>query len=155
MKTIFVVDDTDSSLFLTEKALEEYYRILTMPSAVKMFTLLEKIMPDLILLDVDMPEINGCEAIKILKSKPETKDIPVILFSSNTGYDDKLEWLSLGAIDYITKPFQPPLLLKRLEVHLPMAAQWRENTFLTDTMSYNRIPAQAEISTNQGNNEVY
>jgi len=56
MKTIFAVDDSDSNLSLAKKALEEHYRILTMPSAAKMFALLEKITPDLILLDIEMPE---------------------------------------------------------------------------------------------------
>jgi class 3 adenylate cyclase len=70
-----------------------------------------------------MPEMSGYEAIKILKSKPETKDIPVIFLTAKTESDDELEGLSLGAIDYITKPFQPPLLLKRIEVHLLVEEQ--------------------------------
>jgi putative two-component system response regulator len=77
----------------------------------------------MILLDVDMPETNGYEAIKILKSDPKTKDIPVIFLTARTESGAELEGLSLGAIDYITKPFQPPLLLKRIEVHLLVEAQ--------------------------------
>jgi class 3 adenylate cyclase len=84
---------------------------------------LENNSPALILLDIDMPEINGYEAIKILKAKEETKNIPVIFLTGKTESDDELEGLSLGAIDYITKPFQPPLLLKRIEVHLLVEEQ--------------------------------
>jgi putative two-component system response regulator len=84
---------------------------------------LENSKPTLILLDIDMPEMNGYEAIKILKEKEPTKDIPVIFLTGKTESDDELEGLSLGAIDYITKPFQPTLLLKRIEVHLLVEKQ--------------------------------
>jgi putative two-component system response regulator len=77
----------------------------------------------MILLDIDMPEMNGYEAIKILKAKKETKDIPVIFLTGKTDTENELEGLDLGAIDYITKPFMPPLLLKRIEVHLLVESQ--------------------------------
>jgi putative two-component system response regulator len=70
-----------------------------------------------------MPEMNGYEAIKILKEKPETKDIPVIFLTGKTDTEDELEGLDLGAVDYIAKPFMPPLLLKRIESHLLMESQ--------------------------------
>jgi putative two-component system response regulator len=81
-----------------------------------------------------MPGMNGYEAIKILKSKPETKDIPVIFLTAKTESDDELEGLSLGAIDYITKPFQPQLLLKRIEVHLLVEAQRKELLYFNDNL---------------------
>jgi putative two-component system response regulator len=77
----------------------------------------------MILLDIEMPEMNGYEAIKILKSKPETQDIPVIFLTGKTSTENELTGLDLGAIDYITKPFMPPLLLKHIEVHLLVEAQ--------------------------------
>jgi putative two-component system response regulator len=88
-----------------------------------MFNILEDIKPALILLDIDMPEMNGYEAIKILKSKVETQNIPVIFLTAKTDTENELAGLDLGAIDYITKPFMPPLLLKRIEVHLLVEAQ--------------------------------
>jgi DNA-binding response OmpR family regulator len=106
--------------------LAETYDVITAVSAVKMFTVLENNNPSLILLDIEMPEMNGYEAIKILKSKPETKDIPVIFLTGKSDSDDELEGLSLGAIDYITKPFQPSLLLKRIEVHLLVQTQHKQ-----------------------------
>jgi len=118
MKTIFVVDDTETNLFLAENALNRYYFVVAIHSAEKMFSMLEKITPDIILLDVDMPKINGFEAIKILKSKPETKDIPVIFLTSRSGLVDRIEGLSLGAVDYIIKPFKADLLHMRIETHL-------------------------------------
>jgi putative two-component system response regulator len=77
----------------------------------------------MILLDVDMPEIDGYEAIKILKSKPETKDIPVIFLTAHSESAVELTALSLGAVDFITKPIQPLLLLKRIELHLLVEEQ--------------------------------
>jgi putative two-component system response regulator len=120
---IALVDDNPANLRIGKNVLAEKYAVATAPSAEKMFGLLESNSPAMILLDVDMPEMNGYEAIKILKSKPETKDIPVIFLTARTDSGDELEGLSLGAIDYITKPFQPPLLLKRIEVHLLVEAQ--------------------------------
>jgi putative two-component system response regulator len=70
-----------------------------------------------------MPQMNGYEAVKILKERPETKNIPVIFLTAKTDSDNELEGLSLGAVDYITKPFVPPLLLKRIEVHLLVETQ--------------------------------
>jgi putative two-component system response regulator len=122
-KYVILVDDNPANLKLGKNILSEKYRVATFPSAQKMFSILENNHPDIILLDIDMPRMNGYEAIKILKSKPETKDIPVIFLTARTESDSELEGLSLGAIDYIIKPFQPSLLLKRIEVHLLVQAQ--------------------------------
>jgi len=123
---IILVDDNPANLRIGKNVLAEKYAVATAPSAEKMFSLLENNNPAMILLDVDMPEMNGYEAIKILKTKPQTKDIPVIFLTARTESDDELAGLSLGAIDYIVKPFQPPLLLKRIEVHLLVEAQRKE-----------------------------
>jgi len=122
-KLVLIVDDNLANLKIGNNILEEKYTVATASSAAKMFKLLENNTPALILLDIDMPEMNGYEAIKILKSKPETKNIPVIFLTAKTESNDELEGLSLGAIDYITKPFNPALLLKRIEVHLLVQAQ--------------------------------
>jgi len=122
-KLIMLVDDNPANLRIGKNVLTEKYTVATAPSAEKMFNLLETNKPAMILLDVDMPEMNGYEAIKILKSKPETRDIPVIFVTARNESDDELAGLSLGAVDYITKPFQPPLLIKRIEVHLLLETQ--------------------------------
>jgi class 3 adenylate cyclase len=120
---LILVDDNPANLRIGKNVLESQYVVATAPSAAKMFSLLEDNRPALILLDIGMPEMDGYEAIKILKSKPKTKDIPVIFLTAKNESGDELEGLSLGAIDYITKPFQPPLLLKRIEVHLLVSSQ--------------------------------
>ena len=133
-KLVILVDDNPANLRIGKNVLAEKYTVATAPSAEKMFGLLENNNPAMILLDVDMPETNGYEAIKTLKSKPETKDIPVIFLTARTESDDELEGLSLGAIDYITKPFQPPLLLKRIEVHLLVEAQRKELQYFNENL---------------------
>jgi class 3 adenylate cyclase/CheY-like chemotaxis protein len=131
---IIMVDDNPSNLRVGKNVLAEKYSVATAPSAEKMFSLLENNKPALILLDIDMPEMNGYDAIKILKSKNETKDIPVIFLTAKTESGDELLGLSLGARDYITKPFQPPLLLKRLEVHLLVEKQARELRYFNENL---------------------
>jgi len=120
---IIMVDDNPANLRICRNVLTEKYTVATAPSAEKLFSLLENNVPSLILLDIEMPEMDGYEAIKILKSKPETRDIPVIFLTARYESDDELAGLSLGAVDFITKPFHPMLLLKRIEVHLLVEEQ--------------------------------
>jgi signal transduction histidine kinase len=112
MKTIFVIDDSDTNLATAEEALEDHFNVITLPSAAKMFSLFEKIMPNLILLDIEMPEMNGFEAIVKLKENPEWRDIPVIFL---TGRIDEEKGLSLGAVDYITKPYSSVIVKLRVQ----------------------------------------
>jgi class 3 adenylate cyclase len=136
---IILVDDNPSNLRAGKNVLSEKYEVYTSPSAAKLFELLEDVKPAMILLDIEMPGMSGYEAMKVLKAKDETKDIPVIFLTGKSDTDDELEGLSLGAVDYITKPFQPALLLKRIEVHLLVEEQQRKleifNTNLRDAFS--------------------
>jgi putative two-component system response regulator len=118
MKTIFVVDDSLTNLVMAKNALENYYRVFTMTSAVKMFTLLERIISDLILLDIEMPDMDGFEALRCLKSNPVYTNIPVILLTSYTGNAIETRAFELGAVDFITKPFSASELRNRIETHL-------------------------------------
>jgi putative two-component system response regulator len=121
-----LVDDNITNLTVGNNILKQDYNIMTLNSAERLFQVLAKVTPDLILLDIEMPEMNGYEAIKILKEKDEFKEIPVIFLTAKTDVDSELEGLTLGAIDYIGKPFSPPLLLKRLELHLLLLSQKKE-----------------------------
>jgi putative two-component system response regulator len=125
-KKIVLVDDNITILTMGSFILTEKYDIFTVPSGEKLFKLLEKILPDLILLDVEMPEMNGYEVIKKLKADTHSAGIPVIFLTAKNDMGSELEGLTLGAIDYLSKPFSPPLLLKRIELHLLVEAQKRE-----------------------------
>jgi len=125
-KTIFLVDDDMTNLTIGKKALSGIYNVFTLNSGAVLLEMLENLQPDLILLDVNMPEMDGHEAIQLVKANKNTAHIPVIFLTALSDEAMELKGLSLGAIDYITKPFSAPLLLKRLEVHLLVEAQKRE-----------------------------
>ncbi|MDR1379191.1 MAG: response regulator [Synergistaceae bacterium] len=125
-KVIMLVDDNIANLKIGKNALSDKYDVFTVLSAEKMLDLLERNTPDMILLDVNMPEMNGYEAIKILKKKEKTRYIPVIFLTARSDNESELEGLNLGAIDYIAKPFSPLLLRKRIEVHLLVESQKQE-----------------------------
>ncbi|GHU81403.1 two-component system response regulator [Clostridia bacterium] len=122
-KLIVLVDDDISNLKIGRTALSENYEVYTVPSAEKLFELLKRYTPHLILLDVDMPDIDGYQTMHILQSKPETKDIPVIFLTGKSEPENELKGLELGAIDYISKPFAAKLLNKRVELHLRLLEQ--------------------------------
>jgi putative two-component system response regulator len=124
-KKIALVDDSVTNLRIGSKILIKKYDVFTVPSAAKLFQVLEKITPDLILLDIDMPVMNGHEAIRILKANEQSRRIPVIFLSSNNGPSCESEGLELGAADYMLKPYSPQLLLKRIETQLRLSDQER------------------------------
>jgi putative two-component system response regulator len=122
-RTVFVVDDDLTSLAVAKVALKERYNALTVNSGAQLLKILEKSIPDLILLDIDMPDTDGYETIKALKSNIRTADIPVIFLTAHSNSESELTGITLGAVDYIIKPFSAPLLLKRIEMHLTVDAQ--------------------------------
>jgi putative two-component system response regulator len=125
-KTVLLVDDDLTNLTVGRNALEEHYDVLTLNSGARLIKMLSRSVPDLILLDVEMPEMNGYETIRAIKENPDTAKIPVIFLTAKSDGESELEGLSLGAIDYITKPFSVPLLLKRIELHLLVESQRKE-----------------------------
>jgi putative two-component system response regulator len=104
-KTIFVVDDCATNLAMAEVALEDHFRLLTFSSAAKMFTVLEKVTPDLILLDIEMPEMDGFEAVKQLKSNDAYSKVPVIFLTAMDDASNESWGLELGAAGFVAKPF--------------------------------------------------
>jgi len=128
LKTIFVVDDNDSNLSLAKESLMDYYRILTLPSAAKMFSLLQNITPDLILLDIEMPEMDGFEALHLLKTNKAHAHIPVIFLTGRTETSIEVRGFQLGVVDFVTKPFSAPVLLNRIKTHLDIDEIIRERT---------------------------
>ncbi|MDL2229307.1 response regulator [Treponema sp. OttesenSCG-928-L16] len=124
-KKIMLVDDNITNLTVGKNVLSNKYDVFTLPSGEKLLNLLKKLIPDLILLDIEMPGMDGYETIKRIKADKTTKDIPVIFLTAKTDAWSELEGFSLGAIDYISKPFSPPLLSKRIEAHLLLESQKR------------------------------
>ena len=125
-KKIMLVDDNITNLTIGRNILIGDYDVFTLQSGEKLFKLLGKVFPDLILLDIEMPDMNGYEVIRRLKGEPRTRWIPVVFLTAKNDPGSELEGLNLGAVDYIAKPFSPPLLIKRIELHLLVEAQKRE-----------------------------
>jgi len=125
-KKVVLVDDDYSNLINGKNVLKKRYDVLTVSSGEKLFELLRQVIPDIILLDVEMPNMNGYSVLRELKENPVTADIPVIFLSARQDVSSELEGFSLGAVDYIAKPFSPPLLLKRIENHLASEIQKRQ-----------------------------
>ena len=113
-KIIFVIDDNEANLVACKNILKPYYAVFPVPSAAKMFDLLKHVKPDLILLDVEMPGMNGYEAAKILKNDEAYREIPLIFLSGRTEAEFITEGLKLGALEFIQKPIISDVLLARI-----------------------------------------
>ena len=120
---VILVDDNAVNLNIGKNLLKTLYEVYPVPSAAKLFQILETIIPDLILMDIEMPEMNGYEATKILKANPRFSEIPVIFLTSKNDEASEMEGFDLGAADYISMPFSRPLLLKRIANQLLIARQ--------------------------------
>jgi signal transduction histidine kinase len=124
---ILIADDTPENLHLLFGMLTgESYRVRPVPNGLRALSAVQAEIPDLILLDIKMPDIDGYEVCKRLKADERTRDIPVIFISALNGAFDKVKAFSVGAVDYITKPFQVEEVLARVETHLMLQNQ-RQN----------------------------
>ena len=112
---IFIIDDNDANLAMAAAALENDYRVLTLPGAKSMFRLLEKKQPDLILLDIEMPEMDGFEAIAQLKSDERYQDIPVVFLTGRTDKEFEEKARNAPVLDIIQKPFVADDLLEKVK----------------------------------------
>lgn len=120
---ILVVDDTPDNLRLLVKLLtDQGYKVRPMPSGKLAISAAQRMPPDLILLDINMPEMNGYEVCHQLKSDPRTQEIPVIFLSALNEVFDKVQAFSAGGVDYITKPFQVEEAIARIKTHLSIRA---------------------------------
>src|SRR5919199_2987488 len=139
---ILVVDDTNANLKLVSDFLgESGFKVRIAKSGVQALKLLERSSPDLILLDVMMPEMDGFETCRRLKACQKTKDIPVIFMTAIADFanpENKVKGLRLGAVDYITKPIQLEEVLARVKIHLHLRA-------LTKQLQEQNAHLQAEI----------
>ena len=116
--TIIYVDDVSTSLLTLKRRLSGYHEVYPAQSSEVLFKTLKKITPDIILLDINMPEVDGYEIIKTLKESKSYADIPVIFFTSNHDKESVLKGISLGAVDYIIKPFETKSLVDCIEKHV-------------------------------------
>ena len=149
MKTIFVIDDSDTNLSMAEAVLEDHYSVMTMPSAAKMFELISKITPDLILLDIEMPEMDGFQALEKLKSENKVSDIPVMFLTGRNDAAVEAKGFEMGAVDFVTKPFSAPVLLNRIKTHLNIDEIIRERTSQLNRLQNSIVSVLADMVENR------
>jgi CheY-like chemotaxis protein len=119
--TILVVDDTPENLTLMNNLLKDDYKVKVATNGEKTLKIAcSDAPPDLILLDIMMPGMDGYEVCRRLKSSPQSSHIPVIFLTAKTEMEDEKKGLELGAADYITKPISPPIVLARVKNHLAL-----------------------------------
>lgn len=132
--TVLVVDDTPDNLTLMSGLLKDDYKVkvaINGEKALKIATADSP--PDLVLLDIMMPGMDGYEVCRALKADPKTQHIPVIFLTAKAEVEDEKKGLDLGAVDYITKPISPPIVLARVKAHLALKAS---ADFLRDKAAY-------------------
>jgi putative two-component system response regulator len=121
--TILVVDDTPDNLTLMSSLLKDLYKVKVANSGEKALKIAEaEAQPDLILLDIMMPGMDGYEVCETLKANPRTREIPVIFLTAKAQVEDEKRGLDIGAVDYITKPISPPIVLARVQTQLQLKA---------------------------------
>jgi len=120
-KHILVVDDVPANLKFAEQLLEERYKLTLALSGAQALKFLVKKKPDLILLDINMPEMDGCTVLAKLKENPDTENIPVIILTVESDVAMELKCLSLGAVDFIRKPFVTEIMMSRIETQIELS----------------------------------
>lgn len=123
--TILLVDDAPENLATLGALLSDDYRVRVARSGFDALSSIEDGVPDLILLDIVMPQLDGFEVLRLLRQREKTKDTPVIFVSARSGPYDEEFGLALGAADYVTKPFQPAVVRARVRTQL-LAKQARD-----------------------------
>ncbi|HAT49489.1 MAG: response regulator [Nitrospirae bacterium] len=123
-KTVLIVDDVPENLYVLQRILAVHYRVQIATNgrtAIKIA--LSPSQPDLILLDVMMPELDGYETCQLLKQQERTRDIPILFVTAKSEVEDETKGFELGAADYLVKPVSPPVVLSRVKTHLAMHDQ--------------------------------
>src|SRR5215475_1520364 len=124
---ILVVDDTPANIQTLTSILKEHgYQLSVATNGRQALEAIEKVHPDLVLMDVMMPEMDGYEACSRIKASPSWRDLPIIFLSAKTDASDIVHGFELGAVDYVAKPFNAHELLARVNTHLTLQSLRRQ-----------------------------
>lgn len=137
MEKVMIVDDNMANLIMARKTLEDLYEVIPVSSGISALECLNDMpeLPDLILLDVDMPNVNGFQVISEMKNSKKLIDIPVIFLTAQDDDITELEGYNLGANDYIRKPYTANLLKKRVDIQIQLILQKRKLSEYTSNLS--------------------
>ncbi|HSH89693.1 MAG TPA: response regulator [Ramlibacter sp.] len=138
---ILVVDDMPDNLFLMNGLLEDRYEVIQAPSGQEALKIVMSANPpDMVLLDIMMPDMDGYEVLRRIRQHPPTAIIPVIFLTALASQQDETLGLGLGAIDYLTKPVDPEMIVKRIEDHVIATARARRIEALSEKLSRHLSP---------------
>jgi len=140
--TILIVDDVPTNIQVLAGFLKKHYQLKAATNGKQALKIIKQQLPDLILLDIEMPEMNGYEVCQTLKDNPETQNIPIIFVTANNQEEDEEKGLQLGAVDYITKPIRPSIVTARVKTQITLKQQYDKlrNMAIKDQLTdlYNR-----------------
>ena len=119
-KHILMVDDVTTNLRCASEVLRDNYKISMVKSGAQALKFLETVIPDLILLDISMSDMDGYETLEHIKRNPKWTDIPVVFLTADADGESEIKGLKMGAMDYIRKPFEPDVMLSRIDKVLKM-----------------------------------
>ena len=145
--TILIVDDLESNIDLLMETLENDYDIVVAMDGIEALESVKLDMPDLILLDIMMPNMDGYEVCKRLKQDPLTRLIPIIFLTAMGSMKDEAKGLSLGASDFIVKPFNPAIVKTRVGIHLQL---YHQNRILEEKVKDRTAELEASKKALQG-----
>ena len=128
MYRVMIVDDNMANLIMARKTLEDEYEVIPVSSGISALECLNDMpeLPDLVLLDVDMPNVNGFQVISEMKNIPKLINIPIVFLTAQDDDTTELESYNLGAVDYIKKPYTANLLKKRVDIQIQLLSQQRK-----------------------------
>ena len=126
---VLIVDDTPDNIILVHEILKDEYRVIVATDGAKALLAAQRMRPDIILLDVMMPVMDGYETCRRLKGNKNLRHIPILFLTAKSAEEDEKKGLALGAVDYIIKPVSPPILKARIKTHLTLK---KSRDFLRD-----------------------
>jgi len=144
--SVLIVDDSAANLALLGSLLHKIYTVKAVNHGAKAMQVANDDPPDLILLDIMMPDISGYEVCRQLKSNPHTRHIPVIFLTSKTEVESEEIGMSLGAVDYITRPINPDILLSRVRAHFLDASYARTMRVNNEYLEYEVVKRARELA---------
>lgn len=144
-QTVLVVDDSADNIAVFSKILSEKYRVKAAKNGAKALEIAFGSVPDIILLDIMMPGMDGYEICRQLKNDSRTKKIPVIFVTAKGEIEDETKGFELGAVDYITKPVSPSIVLARVNTHLQLYDNSRELENAVHHRTMELVQSQLEI----------
>ena len=129
--SILIVEDSELNITVLTDILAEKYELHIAKDGPTGIEIAKSKLPDLILLDIVLPRMDGYEVIKILKDNWETKDIPIIFVTALNNVDDEIKGLLMGADDYINKPFNPLIVMLRIDIQMRIINQLKQIKMLS------------------------